>query len=472
MDKQLYEQQYWTLYTDFLDMFQSVKYKGYNLAYLCHFRSLIKKNESLFNRLGNFSLTNNLIHTRQTGVEIQDKFNEFLTKYPIKKRNSNVRGPVAYHDVYHLLRLPNEQFHRMNSILLLEKSSRKPTITDRTIPIHYLQDYMNEPDLEGEVLIVNKSASKIMKKNQHHPLIHPAFKQRLLEQFEVIIKRINEAEDFFQKVKPSCLVVGSTHYPQSRTLVVVARKYGIPTICMQHGIISSEFGYIPKVAQVDAVYGEFEKQWFQSHLVDPDGLEIVGHPRFDLLKNGAAMSKLNFYRKLKLSPKKKTVLIVVRGKKELLEWRQFIKRLNRLGSYNLILRDFPNNGKHSLLHEFSNLKSTKNIPLYDVINHADAVVAYSSTVALESMLANKQVFIFNRPFPGYVGYFDQLGDLVHTSPKTLARAVHQYLNKTIKMRKINKKQVEFLKLAYPNQNKPSGVRLIKLIERLTSGKGR
>ncbi|GEN45514.1 glycosyltransferase family protein [Alkalibacillus haloalkaliphilus] len=469
MDKQLYEQHYWSLYTDFLDMFQTVKYKGYDLAYLCHFRSLIKKNESLFNRLGNPNLTNNLNHTEQSGLDIQEKFNEFLLNDPIKERKSKSNGPVAYHDVYHLLRLPQEQFHRMNSILLLEKSNRKRTISDRTIPIHYIQDYLNEPNLEHSIQKVNKTTKKIMKSNQHHPLIHPAFKQRLLEQFEIIIKRINEAEDFFQKVKPSCLVVASTHYPQTRTLIVVARKYGIPTICMQHGIISSEFGYIPKIAQVDAVYGEFEKKWFQSKSVDPDGLEIVGHPRFDLLEKGAAMSKRNFNRKLKLSPRKKTILIVVRGNNEITEWRQFIKRLNRLGNYNLILRDFPNNGNHPLLQEFSNLNSTKGVPLYDAIHHADAVVSYSSTVALESMLANKQVYIFNRPFPGYVGYFDELGDLVHASSKTLARAVHQYLNKTIK---VNKKQVQFLKQAYPNKNKPSGFRLIKLIERLTDGKGR
>ncbi|MDV2582907.1 hypothetical protein [Alkalibacillus haloalkaliphilus] len=241
---------------------------------------------------------------------------------------------------------------------------------------------------------------------------------------------------------------------------------------MQHGIISSEFGYIPKIAQVDAVYGEFEKQWFQSKSVDPNSIEIFGHPRFDLLEEGAVVSKRNFNKKLKLSQRKKTILLVVRGKNQLTEWRQFINRLNRLGNYNILLRDFPNNSNHSLLSEFSHLKSTKGMSLYDVLHHADAVVVYSSTVALESMLANKQVFIFNRPFPGYIGYFDELGDLVHTSPKTLARAVHQYLNKTIKVNKINKKQVQFLKQAYPNKNKPSGVRLIKLIEQLTTKKGR
>ncbi|WP_157783082.1 hypothetical protein [Alkalibacillus haloalkaliphilus] len=404
-------------------------------------------------------------------MEIQEKFNEFLTNYPIKERKSKP-GPVAYHDVYHLLRLPQEQFHRMKSILLLEKSNRKRTSNDRTIPIHYLQDYMNEPNLENNIQQVNKTTNKIMKSNRHHPLIHPAFKQRLLEQFEIIIKRINESEDFFQKVKPSCLVVASTHYPQSRTLVVVARKYGIPTICMQHGIISSEFGYLPKVAQVDAVYGEFEKQWFQSKSVKPNGLEIVGHPRFDLLEKGAGMSKQNFNKKLKLSPKKKTILIVVRGKNQLNDWRQFITRLNRLGNYNLVLRDYPNNAKHPLINEFPNLKSTKGIPLYDVIHHVDTVVVYSSTVALESMLAQKQVFILNRPFPGYSGYFDKLGELVHQNPKPLARTVHQYFMKDKKTKKISRKQVEFLNEAYPNQGNSSGVRLNKLIERLTDGKGR
>ncbi|MDV2582906.1 hypothetical protein [Alkalibacillus haloalkaliphilus] len=167
MAKQLYEQHYWTLYTDFLDMFQTVKYKGYNLAYLCHFRSLISKNEPLFNRLGDSSLTHNLHHTLQSGIDIQKQFDGFLSQYPVNQQ-ANSKGQVVFHDVYNLLRFPdhffNHNFDAKQSMLLLEKNSRKNARVNRSILKSYIEDYLNQPNIETDIRKVKTKANKVMKK--------------------------------------------------------------------------------------------------------------------------------------------------------------------------------------------------------------------------------------------------------------------------------------------------------------------
>src|SRR5699024_9130970 len=99
--------------------------------------------------------------------------------------------------------------------------------------------------------------------------------------------------------------------------------------CMQHGIISSELGYIPKIATVDAVYGQFEKDWYQQLGADLSSIEIVGHPRFDQMHYPSKIYQKTFYHNLGLKNDKKTIMLAARSNEDIVQWRQFIQQLNQ-----------------------------------------------------------------------------------------------------------------------------------------------
>lgn len=110
--------------------------------------------------------------------------------------------------------------------------------------------------------------------------------------------------------------------------------------------------------------------------------------------------------------------------------------------------------------------TTKGLDLYNIFPHVDVVVAYSSTVALEAMLAEKHVFILKDDFEGYTNYFANLGNIVQSDPNQLAPYIAKYLSRPHFREEVENRRKNFLQYAYP-QTKKSNDRLKELIEKLT-----
>ncbi|MCP3028401.1 hypothetical protein [Halobacillus sp. A5] len=472
-----YERNYWSLYLDFLDRFEGITYKGYSLPYLCHYRSLIKK-APLMNNLDQDSFTLLLNNKVESNAEIQSRFNRFIKKHTSSRPNKNKKGKVIIHDVYNLIRFPtpilNKYFSPSTSLII--KDRKKPPRDkgyvrkekDGNIPVHYFDEYKSQSStLEAAVTETHRQAKKIFKAFPNHPLFSDKkFQTIFLMQLEKIIHRIEQASRLFRSEPVSCVIVASTHYPESRTLAIVAAKQGVTSICMQHGIISSEFGYLPKIATVDAVYGTFEKVWYKQKGIADQAVEIIGHPRFDQITLNKPVSKNEFVTNLGLDPSKKTVLVVVRGNKDLQRWKVLVQALAKKGNANILIKDFPGSQPHQLTKDVPEALPTQNYSLYDILHNVDAVVVYSSTVGLEAMLSGKPVFILSEHFPGHTGYYYGLGGLTHDNPSKLANIVLRYFTDP-QMENYEKKMREkFLSTAY-NTKQLSGKRLLQLIDRLT-----
>ncbi|MDV2583348.1 glycosyltransferase [Alkalibacillus haloalkaliphilus] len=467
-----YERNYWSLYLDFLKTFKKLEYKGISLPYLCHFKSLFRKNTELLKNLEKTQIYKQLNHKVLKEGEFQKVFNDFVRKHSKKELNPNKNGKVIFHDVYNLLRFPNNTFEKnfnpSDSLMIIERYKRNPNQTH--IPTQYFDEYMSDSSLVKErIKDIEKKAKQIIKRHSNHPMYkEQSFQDVFFDQLTKIIYRIEEAQNLLETVPTACVVVPSAHYFQTRTFVIVAAEKGIPTICMQHGIFSNRFSYLPQVSYIDAVYGQLEKDWLKTKGVMGQRMEVIGHPRFDQIFNGPTKPKSSFQQKLKLDKKKKTILIIIRGKQQLNEWRQFINELSDLDQFNIIIRDYPNVKKHPLIKDFPFLKTTKGFKLYDSIYHSDCVISYSSTVALEAMLAGKPVFLLNKEFPGYSGYFDSLGKLVQEDPSSLAKIVGRYFDDRNLQTYVKEKQGQFLENAYPNRQELSSDRLKQLINRITN----
>src|SRR5690606_38553025 len=131
------------------------------------------------------------------------------------------------------------------------------------------------------------------------------FQRTLLKQIADIINRIEEVYNFLKKVSISCIVISNPHYI-NRILAFAAAENGIPTICMQHGIVGKS--YTPKIATIDAVYGEFERRWYMNLGIPKNALEMIAHPKFDQLLTRKKLSKSEFYKRFGLDTRKNTLL--------------------------------------------------------------------------------------------------------------------------------------------------------------------
>ncbi|WP_101845762.1 hypothetical protein [Halobacillus sp. Marseille-P3879] len=473
-----YERNYWSLYLDFLDRFEELKYKGISLPYLCHYRSLIKY-APLMKRLDQDAFTLLLKNKVESNADVQARFNRFIKKHTNKNKSKNNKGKIVIHDVYNLIRFPTPvlmKYFSPSSTMIIKDRKNPPKEKgyvrkekDGNIPVHYFDEFTNDSSsVSAAVKVIQSQAKKIFKSLPNHPLYSdPKFRKVFLMQLKKIIHRVEQANKLFRSETVSCIVVASTHYPESRTLSIVAAKKGIPTVCMQHGIISSEFGYLPKIATVDAVYGTFEKVWYKQKGIEDSAVEVIGHPRFDQIFLNKPIGHGEFVRQLGLEPAKKTVLVVVRGNKDLPRWRKLVEALAKDEKFNILIKDFPSSQPHQLTIDVPQALPSQNLHLYDLLHHVDAVVVYSSTVGLEAMLAGKPVFILNEEFPGYTGYYYGLSGLTHNNPVKLAEIVQRYFNEDTMKTYEKKIREKFLSSAYDTQQL-SGNRLMRLIDQLTN----
>ncbi|WP_430788236.1 hypothetical protein VBD025_00420 [Virgibacillus flavescens] len=497
-----YVKNYWSLYLDFLHDFEELTYSGFSLSYLCHFPSLIRSNKELWNNLSDKNFTHQLKNQVNDQKEIQVAFNTFIQEHTNKSLIKNKHGKVVL-NVDTILRFPsktlNNYFKPSKTMILMagsknkQKNVNKSTSSERIkktriittsntikvkkktpvinetanqIPVNYLSNYAT--DTGNAVKQVQNRARAIFNAySKHHLYNDQKFQTAFLTKLSEIINRIDQSNRFLNDVPVSCIVLSSTHSFICRILALTAAERGIPTICMQHGIIASEFGYIPKIATIDAVYGNFEVDWYKKIGVPEDALEIIGHPRFDQAFKRSKISRAEFDKNLGLDPAKKTLMIAVRGDRGIGRWRMLIDTISEKLDVNIVIKDFPSNNPHLLTEEYPFVHSTGEYGLYDIIRNVDLVVSYPSTVGLEAMLAEKNVFILHKEFPSYTGYYNELGEMVQTDPRKLAELISSYFNDSAWNSSAKAMRNKFIHFAYPY----SGVsceRLNKLINRLTS----
>nr|WP_256558159.1 hypothetical protein [Halobacillus sp. A1] len=223
---------------------------------------------------------------------------------------------------------------------------------------------------------------------------------------------------------------------------------------------------MPKVADVQAVYGEFEVDWYKQRGVREEELKIIGHPRFDDIRKGNKLSLKQFIKKTNIDKTKKSVLLVGHHE-ETAVTRTIIHELSKNGDVNLIIKPRGSPKETKILKKrYPNLYvPPHDLHLYDLLRHVDAVVSYPSTVALEALLAGKTVFIWGIKTESTTEYFGAMDHLLDHNPLALTNKVCSYLKST---HSSLSDQSELLKAYYPEPDQSSTGRLIRLINTLTT----
>ncbi|KAB8135800.1 hypothetical protein F9U64_11065 [Gracilibacillus oryzae] len=500
-----FQKNYWSMYLDFIRDFEALSFQGYSLPYLCHLPSYILPNTSLLQNLKRAEYSKNIKNEITSQKQFQQVFNHFIQNHT-KKTVKKAQGKVVIH-MDKLLRFPtsvimghfdhkrtilltngklsgNKAIPNANSVRVNKKARAVPltnTINVKQVkvknnhPTNYkvkqkmvtlsLESY--EKNIEANISLVQKEAIKLLNKyKDHHLYGHNTFRKWLLNNLKVVMIQIDATRRFLKHIAVSCVIVSTTHSYINRILAIVAASKGIPTICMQHGIIASELGYLPKIAAIDAVYGQYEKDWFINNGAPKGSVEVIGHPRFDQISQQSNVPQRLFQSKLGLDPKKKTVMFAVRGQEDVDQWRKLIQFLSQKLDINIVIKNYPSRSPHQLTKEFPNVYSTMHYPLYDIFANVDAVIAYPSTVGLEALISKKPVFILDKDANGNTNYYQGLDDLIHKNPKILAHQVYRYFSSPVDKKRIDATHQTFLDNAYATE-KRSIDRLLKLIQRLT-----
>ncbi|WP_339227470.1 CDP-glycerol glycerophosphotransferase family protein [Oceanobacillus sp. FSL K6-2867] len=471
-----YVKNYWSLYLDFLYDFQKLNYKGFSLSFICHFPSLIRKNTELWKGLYDEKFSDQLKNEVRDQKEIQEVFNNYILSHKKKQLVKVKQGKVVVnYDT--ILRFPektfNDYFDRSKTMIVMagSKNNKKRSgsvyvnSTLFNLPVNYLSNY--KIDTKKDIVRLQNQAKSMFKSYKNHHLYKDGnFQTLFLKKIAEIVNCIEQSIHFYDEVLVSCLLVASTHSYISRILLLVAAERGIPSICIQHGILANEFGFIPKIATVDAVYGNYEMGWYKRLGVSKKSIAITGHPRFDQAFQPSTVKRSRLYKQLGLDKNKKTIMIVVRGNRDIAKWRILINTISKRINLNIVIKDYPIKTPHDLTKEFPFVHSSQDYNLYDILPNVDVIVSYPSTVCLEAMLVNKPLFVLNKKLPSYTGYYDSLDEIVQKDPKQLGELIVRFFNDSNWRAYVHEKREKFLQNAYPDSSM-SGERLKKLINSLT-----
>jgi len=469
--------QWYSVCIDFIDAFKSIAYKGIPLSLLIQLIIDGDIKRELMKPTFETCLRNKI----STEDQIQSSFERFLE--PIRSQGlttNRFSGKIVLYE--HLLRFPEnillEYFDpsKTEIIRLLNKKGTKCGIP--MIPIYGIKN--DKIDLNGLSQSFQAKAKEIFLSFENHPVFDkPKFQKRFIDYIPIILALLVKVDNYFDQVPISCVIVGTTQaiYKTdilSRILTIVAAAKGVPSVCIQHGVIGIEQCFMPVFATKQAVYGQYEKEWYLKRGVPEERLEITGHSRFDNIFTDTHMSKTIFQKKLGLNAQKKWVLMATQPiQSQRSVGKQFIEVLLQNPLIEIIIKPHPTEVKrdpnHGTLSDYKTLcskyQSVKlietGVEMYDILENIDAAVINSSTVGLEVVLFDKPLFVLNEDF----NYYDKMGNFVQSDPVKLAKLVIQLLQDEELQKDAKRKRKEFLAYAYPERS--SGKKLSELINKLT-----
>jgi hypothetical protein len=473
---------FWSVFIDFIKDFQDINYKNIPLPLLSTLQTYIDDEIKSLMKVDSFG--DKLRNKIQKENQIQPHFDVFLSTIQNNHSNSTKTGNILIHDG-DLLRFPREYlttFDKDKTDFLFSPKMKNNNTYNAYIQnlkelgtVHLLDNYRE--DVKGLTNKLIKNTQSLFSHYHEHPVYsNKNFQNKFIEDIPSMVDLLVAYDNLFNQVNIACVIVGNTSGMFSRILALVANSRGIPSICTQHGIIANEMGYMPALASKYAVFGHYEKEWYQKQGVSENSLEITGHPRFDQIFTNQHMSKNEFIQNLQISSEKKLIFIATNMVRDINTWSSLIKQLTKNPLINIIIKPHPSEIKRLGTDEYKKMSSmydsVKLVPptmdLYDIISNTDIVVQEYTTVGLEAMIFNKPVFCLRKE-DYYDGndryYFDKLEKFTHYDPIVLAKMIGYFLENSNMQNEWAIIKDEFLSNAYPQ--KISGKKFQEFLFNLT-----
>ncbi|WP_310829674.1 CDP-glycerol glycerophosphotransferase family protein [Paenibacillus pedocola] len=466
----IYLAHYWSLYSEFINVFKDLKYKNIPVALMTNFYQQI--NDELRSDMEQTGFEMKLNDSRiKQPEEIQPFFEKLAApfKQPLQ---ANADGKILINLDY--TRIPekrlSEYFSRDRTLIL--SRSRAPEYFG--IPNVWIGGFKSDTSLASEEL--TRRAASIFAEQEGHPAFGNAFfTDTFMKRIPGIVDAIETVSNLYDQIPVTTVLIGTSEDVGSRSLAVVGAMRGIPSICLQHGILMGEEAFIPVFSSHVGVYGEYEKRWFMARGLEENRIAVTGHPRYDEIFTSERLSNDSFYEEYGLDPNKTTLLLATGPKLDAQKIAALITELVAGGEFQLLIKPHPWELSKKLISLYTNLESKTNsvhvikdrkTDIRDLILNSEGVISSLSTVALEGLLMNKPVFVYhfiqaNREYD----YYNTLDNYIQHDPAELIQTISLYFSSETERFNYEDVKRKFLQQSYTTEH--SGKELTALISDLT-----
>jgi len=443
---------YWNLFHDFAESFRDVVYRRIPLPLLANFYKYLP--DPLKERMRDPDFYAGAAMAIRCREDIGPAFARLLAP-AAREPHRGQQGSLLVHVDY--VRLPASHYHELfarGETLLLGRGG-PPTLFGH--PLLNIHDYA--ADVSTAVRLLSRRAGQAASAFR---IPDPPFAGEIVARFLDDLPRMAdtlEAVCRLLRVHPvSCVLVGTTEDLLSRCLVLAAGAQGIPSICLQHGLIMGEEAYMPVFATRMAVYGRTELDWYLKRGVERERIVVTGHPRHDLLRTRVPRTRGEVLRGERLDPGQRTVLVATQPSGGAARWHAFIRRLTVKYGMQVIVKPHPleigRGNVREYAEAFREIPRTRvidqHVELADYLASVDAVAVQSSTVGLEALVLGKPLFVLRDRRPDrYYDYYDGLAPFVQDDPEKLASLLRAVIVDGKLAGVLRQSRRQFMRGAYP-----------------------
>jgi hypothetical protein len=306
---------------------------------------------------------------------------------------------------------------------------------------------------------------------------------------------IHMAKGMIEKEKPNLILLENEYGLFQRATVVAAKRLGVPTVAVQHGVIHSKHrGYMHSTREISpnggvespfcpipdrtAVYGPIHKYLLTDLSVyPPDRVVVTGQPRYDRMAHIERLySRERFLQQRGIDPEHKVILWTTQCHGLSMEenHRNFttvLGTVSRLEKVTLIIKQHHNEGP-TYARMIRNYLANQNVnavitsgdsDTYEQLFACDLLISKTSTTIIEAVALGKPAIILNltgRAAP--IGLdFAKEGIAVDVSrADDLGAAIQELL---VDDRKLARNRMRFLKRYLYKLDGKATERLINLI---------
>ncbi len=217
---------------------------------------------------------------------------------------------------------------------------------------------------------------------------------KLIEEIE-IMKYVIDIE------KADIIITENDRSPFAKMLLEVGNLADLPTLIVEHAMITDHPIYGHSSADKIAVMGEYMKRVRIKKGVNPNRIVITGQPRYDILTQKNRFRKEDICKQLKIDPDKRIILFAATHSSEEgseLLIRGIYEAAERYPETVLVVKPHPGDSDN-LYREIANEMNVNTVItfdyLYELLHACDILITTHSAVGLEAMIVDKPVITIN-----------------------------------------------------------------------------
>jgi hypothetical protein len=285
------------------------------------------------------------------------------------------------------------------------------------------------------------------------------------------------------QIKDSTLRAVITEYDRYHyviPIILVAKKYNIPTITLTHGAFSSKLGFLPLLADKILVWGETQQKILLNNKLDADKIIIAGCPIISPVQKNKNIELL--FSNVKLDSQKITVVFIINPISNTFNIQLldvFSEGVKKHKNMQGVVKLHPSQSKNrmsEMLQRYPELTwlESKEISNPDLFLITDFLFTHNSGMGVEALFNNVPVAILNN-IDAYLGIGRELIDLADCPEIRTEEDLEQVLknietDKDIYTKNILKNAASYLNRIYYKTGKDASYETIKIITSIINEK--